>query len=284
MLALQRPGSASPAKMLLDSTAAFSAAEVASAATAAVLLAHGPSGGWDKIAAKLVAAEAVPDRLAAVHRLNEHFVACSSYEDAMELAGSLAKKQPKLGAALVSLMVDGDALVELVVQLMHNLCLHANGASMIAQAGAFPVLAMALRADEPLLRAHGLSLLVTLSERAELAQPLAKAGVLKLVTFLAKAALPQGESAAAASAALNAKGTGAPTWPPLLEIADGLLRTPSVVPVVQRQQLRDVLAQAAYAHKRGQLPLELHDGRRLTRLLRELRALALTEPNKKPMS
>jgi len=141
-----------------------------------------------------------------------------------------------------------------------------------------------LRADEPLPRAHGLALLVTLSERPELARTLAKAGVLKLVTFLARSSLgtaaDAGASAGAgASAAAAASSRGAPpAWPSLLEIADGLLRTPSAVAPIQRQQLRDVLAQAAYAHKAGHLPLELHDGRRLTKLLYTLRALALADP------
>ena len=57
-----------------------------------------------------------------------------------------------------------------------------------------------------------------------------------------------------------------------------MLRSPTLVPLIQRQQLRDVLAQAARAHKAGSLPLELHDGFRLTRLLRTLRALALATP------
>lgn len=253
-----------------DSTAAFSAAEVASAATAAVLRAQGASS--DAVAAKLCGAQAAPavcDRLAAVHRLNEHFAACGSFEDAEALARALATGRPSLGAALVALMVDGDALVELVVQLMHSLSLHADGAAMLLRAGALPVLAATLRADEPLLRAQGLSLLISMSERPEMALPLAKAGALKLVTFLARTSLPTTSAASASSAA---------TWPVLLEIADAMLATPAAVPAVQRQQLRDVLAKAAVAHKAGTLPLGLHDGARLAKLMLTLRALALTDP------
>lgn len=212
------------------------------------------------------------DRLAAVHRLNEHFAACASYEAAETLARSLVAALPGLGAVLVSLLVDGDQLVELVAQLMHSLCVHADGAAMLVKAGALPVLTAALRADEPLLRAQGLALLATLSEREELAKPLAKAGVLKLVNFLARGAMPA-EDAPPTNAA-----NSHPAWPPLLEIAEGLLRTPNAVPAIQRQQLRDVLAQAAKAHRAGRLPLDLHDGRRLTRLLFTLRALGMTDP------
>jgi hypothetical protein len=136
-------------------TPSLAAPQVASAATAAVLRAQGASS--DAVAAKLCGAQAAPavcDRLAAVHRLNEHFAACGSFEDAEALARALATGRPSLGAALVALMVDGDALVELVVQLMHSLSLHADGAAMLLRAGALPVLAATLRADEPLLRAQ----------------------------------------------------------------------------------------------------------------------------------
>jgi hypothetical protein len=57
-----------------------------------------------------------------------------------------------------------------------------------------------------------------------------------------------------------------------------MLATPAAVPAVQRQQLRDVLAKAAVAHKAGTLPLGLHDGARLAKLMLTLRALALTDP------
>ena len=262
------------AALPLDASVAVSAAEAASAATAAVLRSRGGDATAEALAQSLVAADKHElsewDRVAVVHRLNEHFAACGSYEAAEALAGKVVAKAPGLGTALVALMTDCDALIELAAQLMHSLCLHTDGGAMLAKAGALSVLAAALRADEPLLRAHGLALLATLSERPEMAKPLTKAGVLKLVCFLAKNALPTGTSGKAAG--------GGSAWPPLLEIAEALLRTPSAVPTVQRQQLRDVLAQAAFAHKAGHLPLEIHDGRRLTRLLITLRALALADP------
>ena len=49
------------------------------------------------------------------------------------------------------------------------------------------------------------------------------------------------------------------------------------MPDVQRQQLRDALAKAARAYKAGELQLELFDGRRLTRLMLQLRANALID-------
>ena len=281
-LAPARPADATSA------AAAFSAADVAAAATAAVLTANGATAA--ALADKLIVGNASSDqhsemwdRVASVHRLNEHFAACSSFESAEAFAGTLASNHPKLGAVLVDLLSNCDALVELVAQLMHSLCLHAEGAALLVKSGALPVLAAMLRANEPLVRAHGLTLLATLSERPSLAMPLIKAGVLKLVTFLAKTALPGQAGPASASGASEeaAKAAAASqhaTWPLLLEIADGLLRTPAAVPAFQRQKLRDVLAQAAFAHKAGHLHLELPDGRRLTRLMINLRALALADP------
>lgn len=268
---------AAPARF--DASMAFSAADIASKATAAVLMAHGATA--DALASKLVSADKeMWDRIATVHRLNEHFAAAGSFAAAEVLAGTLATKCPALGKALVDLLSNGDALVELVVQLMHSLCLHADGAALMVQAGALPVLAAMLRADEPLVRSHGLALLATLSERPSLATALTKAGVLKLVTFLAKSGLPPKDSAEEedADAAKARAASLQATWPLLLEIADGLLRTPTAVVPFQRQKLRDVLAQAAFAHKAGRLPLELPDGRRLTRLMITLRALALADP------
>ena len=149
-----------------DAQEAFRAAEAASAATASVI---SKSVKPEDLAAKLVGndgvnvAEASPppvcDRLATCHRLNEHFAACGSYEESARLVCTLCKAQPRLGEALVGLLVDGDALVELAVQLMHNLCMEESGIKMVLGAGALPVLAATLRADEPLMRAHGLALL-----------------------------------------------------------------------------------------------------------------------------
>ena len=128
-LAPARPADATSA------AAAFSAADVAAAATAAVLTAHGATA--EALAEKLIVGNSddkqaeMWDGVATVHRLNEHFAACSSFESAEAFAGTLATKHPKLGAVLVDLLSNCDALVELVVQLMHSLCLHAEGAAML---------------------------------------------------------------------------------------------------------------------------------------------------------
>ena len=257
-----------------DAQEAFRAAEAASAATASVI---SKSVKPEDLAAKLVGndgvnvAEASPppvcDRLATCHRLNEHFAACGSYEESARLVCTLCKAQPRLGEALVGLLVDGDALVELAVQLMHNLCMEESGIKMVLGAGALPVLAATLRADEPLMRAHGLALLATLADRPECIVPLAKAGVVRLICFLGK----------------SLKGTAAGAmWPLLLEIAEGMLRFPKAIPEAQHKMLRKILGEAGLAHKcvgktqtdiYGTLPLEWPDGRRLTRLLVMTRAL-----------
>ena len=252
---------------------AFCAADVASAATAAAL--RLPASAH---VAKLTAAPSPPvcERIAAVHRLNERFAACTTHEAACNLAAELCT--PACCTALVQLLVDGDCLVELAVLLMHQICLlHAGGAGALADAGALPVLAATLRADEPLIRAHGLPLLVAFAERSEMAPRLVRAGVVRLLCFLAKlrpaaAPGPGGDEPAPPAVA----GVGA-HWPLLLEVSDGLLRVPGALPEAQRQKLRDAFAEAAIAHKKGALPLEQHDVRRLTRLLRHLRALALCE-------
>jgi hypothetical protein len=252
-----------------DTQAAFSAAEAASAATASVI-----SCGVkpEDLAARLVgnvgsdSTDSTPppmcDRLAACHRLNEHFAACPSYEESMRLSALLCSAQPRLGEALVAILVDGDALVELAVQLMHNLCTHEAGSQMLSSAGALPVLTAALRADEPLLRAHGLALLAALADRRECVPALAKAGVVRLICFLGRT--------------LKGAAAGA-LWPFMLEIAEGMLRVPSAIPEAQHKMLRKTLGEAALSHKCGQgrtekdlygtLPLDLADGRRLTRLL-----------------
>ena len=235
---------------LRQASAAFESAASAAQATAAVL----GDTPLDAHMARLTAPDAAPcDAIAAAHRLNERFAACATYDDGMALAGALST--PAVCEALVGLLSEGEALVELAVQLMQNLCLHDDGALAIQRAGALPVLAAALRADEPLLRAQGLALFATLAERPSMAKPLVRAGVVKLLCFLGKS------------------NGFVEHLPALLEIAEAILREPLAVPAAQRQQLRDVLSAAARLHKAAQLPLALHDARRLNRLLIVLRAL-----------
>ena len=114
-----------------QASSAFTAAAIASQATAAVL---GAVSSAQHIA-KLTAADSqLCDAIAAVHRLNERFAACATYEEAMRLAGELS--QPTTCGALVRLLSEGDVLVELAVQLLQSLCLHETGARAIERAGA----------------------------------------------------------------------------------------------------------------------------------------------------
>ena len=268
---LDAPGPGAPPSP--SAAQAFSAAEIASKATAAVVSASNLTP--QALAERLCSLSRdgppipVPDRLAACHRINEHFAACSSFEAAVDLAGRLCSTQPTIVEALVALMTDGDVLVELAVQLMHNLCLHDAGAQRLVSSGALPVLTASLRADEPLLRAHGLQLLATLAERRDMVKPLVRAGVVRLVCFLGRTL--RGPAAAA-------------QWPLLLEICEGLLRVPTAIPTAQHKMLRTQLGEAALLHKCrngqtedlvGTLPLEMPDARRLTRLLVHSRAIAL---------
>ena len=124
------------------------------------------------------------------------------------------------GAGVGLKLVAVHLAVELAVQLMQNLSLHDAGALGIERAGALPVLVAALRADEALMRAQGLTLLVSLAERTEMVRPLIKAGVIKLICFLGKGA---GRSS---------------HWSLLLELTDYLLQNPLAVPARQQQMLR----------------------------------------------
>lgn len=244
---------------------AFSAAEAASAATKAVLSATPATQLAAQVTADVSSSTAYCDRVAAAHRLNERFAACATYEEAMSIAYYLLSASPKLCEALVEMLVDGDALGEIAVQLLHSLSLHDDGAQAVVRAGAAPVLTAALRAEDPLMRAHGLALLATLAERSTLASSLVKAGVMKLLSFLGKMAV--GDAASAAQ-----------LWPTLLGIADCLLRDPRTVPERQRAQFRDVLVGVARAHKAGSLPLALADARTLNKLMIDLRAFNLAAP------
>ena len=234
---------------------AFMAAETASAATAAVLGSTPASVHVAKL--KAPDSEAC-ERIAAVHRLNERFAACASYSDAMELAGKVCDQE--LCRTLVDLMTDCDALVELAIQLLQNLSLHGDGARAIASAGALPVIMSVLRADEPLLRSQGLTMLVAFAERPEMIRPLVKAGVIKLICFLGRGMGPSAH------------------WPLLLELSECVLRDPLAVPERQQQMLRDALANAAVWHKAGSLPLSRHDIRRLPRLMLAMRAQLVPNP------
>ena len=158
--------------------------------------------------------------LAAVHRLNELFLfaEAESHALAVELAGALVRSSA--AATLLRLLVDGDALVELVVQLLGNACVHPDGPAWLERAGVLPVLVAALRTQDALLRAHGLRLLSALADAPALAQPLLRAGVAKLLRGLA--ASPDGARRA-------------------LLVADGVLRHAARLSPAQMKQLRALL-------------------------------------------
>ena len=138
----------------------------------------------------------------------------------MELAGALVRAPPSAAATLLRLLVDGDALVELVVQLLGNACVHPDGPAWLERAGVLPVLVAALRTQDALLRAHGLRLLCALADEPALAQPLLRAGVAKLLRGLA--ASPDGARRA-------------------LVVADGVLRHAARLSPAQMKQLRALL-------------------------------------------
>ena len=242
---------------------AFCAAEAASAATKAVI---GTSSVLQHVS-KLVASDSLScERTAAAHRLNERFAACSKYDEACELARELLRT-PSLCDSLVSLLVDGDALPDVAVQLLHSVSLPEEGAQAVLRSGAVSVVAAAMRAEDPLVRAHGLALLCRLSEAPGLASGLVRAGVVRLLCALGRR---------------HDESSAAQIWPPLLHIADALLRDPRQVPERQRVDLRDTLTTAARAYKAGVLPLSTADARTMNRLMIHLRAINLAHSAHKP--
>ena len=238
--------------------AAFSAAAAASAATAAAVD-HSPAT-LQTIAATLVRGPTAADRLAAAHRLNEAFTTCGSYEQAERLAAELCSEA--LCKALVDVLVEGDALVEVATLLMQSLAVHADGARALTSAGLLPVLVAALRADEPLFRAQGLSLLAALVERPELVQPSIKAGVGRLLSFLARGC------------------EAADRWASIVEILNAVLASPLALPPPQRKQLLKAMGPAADRASSGELALEASTARGLARAVGTLRAheLAAVRP------
>ncbi len=246
----------SPTKRDAKVDAAFEAAAAAAAATAAVTTRS--DDVLSAICATLTApGSAAVDRCTAAHRLNEVFAACETHEMASRLAARLCT--PAVCKALVALLVAGESLVELSLQLMSSLAVNPEGALALERAGLMPVLVAALRADEPLLRSQGLALLASLAELPELAQPLVRAGLAKLVCFLAK-----GASAAGAEEAAS-------RWAWLADISNSMLATPLALPPAQRRQLLKALKPAAGSG--GELRLEPSTARGLARAVGTLTAL-----------
>ena len=195
------------------------------------------------------------ERIAAVNRLTARISACMSLDEASETARQL--NSPELVSALLQLLVDGEQLVSLVVQLLHGLCLHADGVRALERGGVLQVLVPILRADDLLLREHGLRLIAALAERPEMPRPLCRAGVPGLLSHLA--------SSPHSSAPVGF------TWHWLLTISDGILRAPAALKPGQRKQLLRALESGE--QRAHELQLSPADAKLLRRQLGELRVL-----------
>ena len=141
------------------------------------------------------------DRIAAAHRLNEMFTWYHKRADAERLAGELCSAP--LCEALVQLVTGGEELCEIAVHLMLNLCVSRGNAHQLCQSGVLPVLIASLRVAEPQFLLPGLALLSMIAEDRELAAPLLRAGVCKLISSLANK-LRSGQSGMLGGSSLGA--------------------------------------------------------------------------------
>lgn len=148
---------------------------------------------------------------------------------------------------------------QVALLLMQSIATHVNGARCLERAGLFPVLVAAMRADEPLLREQGLSLLAALADVPELVPALVQAGLAKLVCFLARSCT-------------------AGRWAWLVDILGGLLATPHALPAPHRRQLLNTLAPASECVAAGEMRLKPHVAAGLRRAVGVLRALELVAP------
>lgn len=200
------------------------------------------------------------ERVAATHRLNELFTtACSDYSAAVTLAGGVSSLPVMV--ALLEMLVEGTSPgAEIAVQLMTMLSVDRTACTTLERAGVLPVLVAALRPSEPSLRAWGLRLLATLAEIPSLAQPIVRAGVVKLLGVLAASTDPE-------------------VWHWLLEICLGLMQgTQQPIKPAQRRRLLEVLEAAYECTRVGELELRPRDAKALQRVLGLLRAMATAAP------
>lgn len=207
------------------------------------------------VAAVVDAQAATRDRIAAAHRLSGRLAACSSRAEAVRMVRKV--RSAALWDALCDLMMHGDALGALVLQLVQWLVLDADGCRDLGRSGTLAVLVGVLRAPDATLRGHGLPVLAIAAELPELGPPLARAGVIGLLHSLCGS-------------------RDADTWHWILAISDGLMRDPRSLPAQCRQPLTSILLRCPLHRAEGRAAaaadgLAACDSVLLRRLLSELR-------------
>jgi hypothetical protein len=207
------------------------------------------------IAAVMDTQAATRDRIAAAHRLSGRLAACCSRAEAVRMVRKV--RSAALWDALCDLMMLGDALGALVLQLVQWLVLDADGCRDLNRSGTLAVLVGVLRAPDATLRGHGLPVLAIAAELPELVKPLARAGVIGLLHSLCGS-------------------RDADTWHWILAISDGLMRDPRSLPAQCRQPLTSILLRCPLNRAEGRTAaaasgLAASDAVILRRLLSELR-------------
>eukprot|EP00965_Chrysotila_dentata_P245809 6206789-Pleurochrysis_carterae.AAC.4 len=189
------------------------------------------------------------DKLIAVSQLCASLVSFESLADAQAAADVLCTE--KLLNSLKQLVVEGDSMVVLVIQLLHCLCLNPKNAEKLASCGIFPVLTAALRAEDELLRAQGLAFLAVLAEQEGMELVLANAGICSLLASLSSS-------------------SSSDIWYWIVVIVLALLpRTAQLRPPHRKQLLRTLRA-AAERLADGSLRLQQSECRLLKRALGEM--------------
>ena len=202
------------------------------------------------------------ERAVAVNQLCASLAACESAAAASDLARSLCTAQTV--DVLLSMLVDGEPLAEMSLVLLTGMCVHADGRALVVRCRVLPVLLAAMRAEDRLLREHGMRLLVILADDQTSCRAMLHAGVVGMLLCVGRS-------------------ERASTWRHILAVVAGLLRVRAGMRAVQRQQLDQLLSGklAALGAGGGDVgALEAADEKRLRTLLAELRVGSGGEPVK----
>jgi hypothetical protein len=217
---------------------------------------HQLGGDESELVAAVVDAQALTrDRIAAAHRLSGRLAACSTRSEAVRTVRKV--RSAALWGALRELMMQGDALGALVLQLVQWLTLDTDGCRDLNRSGTLAVLVGVLRVPDATLRGHGLPILAIAAELPELGPALARAGVIGLLHSLCGS-------------------RDADNWHWILAISDGLMRDPRSLPAQSRLPLTSILLRCPLHRAEGRAAaaadgLAICDSLLLRRLLSELR-------------
>ena len=159
-------------------------------------------------------------RFGAVHRLTCEL----SHGPSRRVATQLARRvrSPALWEALRRLLLEGDPLSVMVVELMQWLALDDEGLRELDASGVLPLLIGALRASDEELRCHGMPLLVAAASLPEIAPSLERSKIVELLDVLGRSG-------------------GTLEWHWILTVTDSLLCDPFALSLEARRALGALL-------------------------------------------